>query len=297
MPEIQRLILDNLFDGVYFVDAAGIITYWNKSAELITGYSADETVGKKCSNGILRHISLDGQPLCETGCPLQAVLKEGVVCDTSMFLHHKKGHRTPVTARMTPIIAEDGSITGAVEVFCNVSSKKDIVCQIEEIRKEAVYDSLTGAYNRKHADVSLFKLHRDYKEDNNVYGVLFVDLDHFKSINDTFGHDAGDKVLKMACDTIKNSLRDIDMVCRYGGEEFLVLIPNIPLECLDKLADRIRIFISESWITINNQEIRVTASIGGTVSKNGDSMKGVVKRADQLMYRAKNQGRNKSIVE
>lgn len=290
--KFYRELLDSLADGVYFVDMAHRITYWNKSAERLTGFSANEVLGKKCSANILQHVDSLGSPLCIEGCPLAAMLADGEMRESEVFLHHKFGHRVPVAVRATPMRDESGKIVGAVEIFSNNSKHIDIIHEIEALRNEVLRDPLTGIGNRRYADITMKQLELSMVEYKVPFGILFIDIDHFKRVNDTWGHDVGDRVLRMAAQTLSGSLRSLDVACRWGGEEFIVLTPNITFEALEAMAQRLRMLLEKSWIDHDGQQIKVTASIGGAVSQAGESPASVLARADKQVYRCKERGRN-----
>ena len=154
-PEFYRELLDNLLDGVYFVDAERRITYWNKGAERISGYAAGEVIGSRCSDEILVHVDGQGRCLCTDGCPLQASLDDGEIHEAEVFLHHKDGHRVPVQVRVAPIRAEGGRITGAVEAFTDNATALAALQRVEELQAIAYVDSLTGVANRAFTEIAL----------------------------------------------------------------------------------------------------------------------------------------------
>jgi diguanylate cyclase (GGDEF)-like protein/PAS domain S-box-containing protein len=290
--EFYRELLDSLADGVYFVDMDHRITYWNKSAERISGYTAEEVQGKKCSSNILQHVDYLGNPLCAQGCPLAATLEDGEMREMEVFLHNKFGHRVPVAVRATPMRDESGKIIGAVEVFSNNSKNICIINEVEELRNEVLKDPLTGIGNRRYADITMKQLEQNMLEYRVPFGVLFVDIDHFKRVNDTWGHDVGDQVLRMVAQTLSGSLRSLDVVCRWGGEEFIILAPNVTLEALEAMAQRLCMLIENCWFDHFDQQIKVTVSIGGAVSQPGESPASVIARADKQVYKGKESGRN-----
>src|SRR5689334_15269715 len=112
-------LLELLFDGLYYVDRNKKISFWNKAAEKITGYERAEVTGFCCADNILRHIDDEGHELCLDGCPLSATLFDGQVREAHVYLHHKRGHRVPVSIRVTPIRDAEGEIIGAAEVFAD----------------------------------------------------------------------------------------------------------------------------------------------------------------------------------
>lgn len=290
--DFYRGVLDSLTEGVYFVDLERKVTYWNKAAERLTGYSAQEIMGKSCADNFLRHVDDDGCKLCLKGCPLATTMKDGDVREINVYLHHKFGHRVPVFVRASPMKNKKGDIVGAVEVFSDNSPNISILKEMEDLRKEVLTDQLTGIGNRRYAEINLNKLDETMRESRVPFGVLFVDIDHFKKVNDTLGHDVGDMVLAMTAKTLTATLRPLDTLCRWGGEEFVVLIPNVTAEGLSIMAERLRMLVQESWLEHDGAMIKVTASIGGAVSHDGELSRTVITRADKQLYLSKDSGRN-----
>lgn len=290
--EFYKEVLESLTDGVYFVDGNRIITFWNKAAERISGYTAEEVVGKSCADNVLRHVDDDGNHLCVQGCPLQSVMQDGKIRETNVYMHHKFGHRVPVFVRASPMFDDLGQIVGAVEVFADNSQSMNMLQEMEALRKEVLTDQLTNVGNRRYADVMLDRLEVSMKEHGVSFSVLFVDIDHFKHVNDTWGHHVGDQVLTMTAQTLSAALRPLDTICRWGGEEFVIMIPNVDDKGLCVIAERIRMLLQESWIEHGEELIRVTASFGGAVSTPEESAIAVVDRADKQVYLSKESGRN-----
>jgi diguanylate cyclase (GGDEF)-like protein len=151
---------------------------------------------------------------------------------------------------------------------------------------------LTQVGNRKFAEMNLERRLNEFREYDIQFGVLFIDIDNFKIFNDTFGHNVGDKVLIMVARTISNIMRPLDVVCRWGGEEFVVLIPSTNANALKDIAERTRVFIMRNWIDEYKDTLKVTVSIGGTMAHKDDTNETVIQRADELMYQSKMNGRN-----
>lgn len=163
----------------------------------------------------------------------------------------------------------------------------------QEVQDLALTDHLTSLHNRR----SLFELGRiefsRAKRWNRPFCCLMLDLDHFKQINDNFGHPAGDRVLQEFAKLCKDSVREIDLVARYGGEELIILMPETELETSIQVAERLRAIISATEIVVENQALRVTVSIGAaTKDENTTGLETLIARADQAMYMAKHKGRN-----
>lgn len=285
-------ILDNLPSGIYFTDLKRKIIYWNKAAETITGFKADEVVGSQCFNNILMHIDKEGHSLCKKTCPLARTIRDGIARNGDIFLHHKDGHRASVKIYTIPLKDTCGNTIGAAEIFSDNSEFSYIESKIKELERIAFFDKLSALPNRDHIESELDLNFQELNRYKNSFGVLFLDIDHFKRFNDTYGHDAGDLILKTVANTLRASSRPFDIFGRWGGEEFVGIIKNVDHQKLNKIGNRYRRLIEESSITIEKEPVRVTVSIGATIARPDDSKSSVIKRADLLMYECKQKGRN-----
>jgi two-component system, cell cycle response regulator len=173
----------------------------------------------------------------------------------------------------------------------------DLIRAREELRFQATHDVLTTLWNRGALlDLLQCELQRATRCGHTT-GVLMLDLDHFKNINDTYGHLAGDVVLKEVANRISRTIRAYDLVGRFGGEEFLVVLPECDKRELEVTSDRIRAAIGNAPIAAASTEITVTTSIGGTVAATGmTEEKEVLGTADSALYRAKDAGRNRTVI-
>ncbi len=169
----------------------------------------------------------------------------------------------------------------------------------EEIKTLSITDSLTGIYNRLYLTEHLPREIKRARRYEHHLSVLLCDLDHFKRINDTFGHQIGDQVLKYFADYIRASIRDnIDWVARYGGEEFIIVVPETDFNGACVMAERLRLGISKKLIETEEKAIRITASIGVTgfdadTSSEKVSPESMINQADKCLYKAKQEGRNR----
>ena len=285
-------LLDQISDGIYFVDRDRRITYWNAGAERMTGYRAAEVLGRSCSEGFLRHVDGAGAQLCMTGCPLAAVMADGEAREADVYLHHRDGQRVPVTVQGHALRAPDGALVGSVEVFSPRVSR----CVVDRPRDDAP-DPVTGLPARRFGALHLETLLRAVAEQGATLGVLFIDADHFKDVNDTFGHKTGDDVLRMLGQSLASGLRHGDVPMRWGGEEFLALLPGIDSSGLAAAAERVRMLVENSWIQRGSRQVRVTVSVGATMAVAVDTVDVLVERADRLMYASKRGGRNRATTD
>jgi len=289
--EFYEDLLDQISDGVYFVTTDRRITYWNGGAERITGYGADEVLGHSCGEGILRHVNGAGRQLCLHGCPLLAVMEDGKPREAQVYLHHKDGHRVPVTVRGQALRSPDGETVGSVEVF-HIRGANPYASQRRD-RQDDSLDTVTGLAPRRFGELHLSTLIRAVAEQATTLGVLYIDADHFKNVNDTFGHKTGDEVLRMVGQSLVNGLRRGDIPVRWGGEEFLALLPGTDQAGLAATAERVRMLVENSWIQRGEVQVRVTVSVGATMAAPTETADDLVDRADGFMYASKHGGRNR----
>ncbi len=294
--DFHRKLLDDMLDGVYFVDRHRLITYWNKGAEAISGYDAKQVMGRWCGDGLLRHVDAQGRELCGDGCPLTATMQDGLPREVEVFLHHKDGHRVPVRVRASPIRDASGTIVGAVEVFDENQARLTARERIGELERAALLDPLTELGNRRYGEIQLSATLGEHLRYGRPFGVLFFDVDHFKSVNDTFGHDTGDRVLRIVASTAQASLRPFDVLCRWAGDEFLAIIAHVEQTQLAAVGEKIRALVHSSGVSVNDETLRTTLSIGGVVGEEGDTPESIVARADRQMYLSKEAGGNRVTV-
>jgi diguanylate cyclase (GGDEF)-like protein/PAS domain S-box-containing protein len=295
--EFYRTLLDNLYDGVYFVNPDRTIVYWNKAAERMTGFTKSEMINKHCYDDMLMHVDNKGVNLCLRNCPLEKAVLEGVTVEGEVYYHHKEGHRLPAFVRVTPIRDAGGTIVGAVEIFSDNSPRVRLAEKVEELEKMALLDPLTRLGNRRYGDLNLAARLNELERYGWPFGVLFMDIDYLKKVNDLYGHDVGDRILKIVATTIINGTRSSDIVSRWSGEEFMVLIPHVDAKQLKDVAEKIRILVEKSSISVEGKNIEVTLSIGATLARKDDTVETLIKRADELMYKSKSEGRNRLSIE
>jgi diguanylate cyclase (GGDEF)-like protein/PAS domain S-box-containing protein len=285
-------IIENLHDGLYLVDRDRRIAYWNKAAEKISGFAAAEVVGRACSDNILTHVDSEGDSLCFGMCPLAATIADGKPREAEVYMHHKNGHRIPISVRVSKLTDSDGNIIGGIELFTDISNQEANKLRVKELERLALLDNLTQLANRNYIEREMRSRLEETKRFTIPFGILFMDIDHFKRFNDRYGHDIGDHVLKFVANTLSANARPFDLYGRWGGEEFIGIIRNIDDKDLELLGNRLRSLIENSYIIHENEKLHVTISIGATLVKENDTVDTLIKRADILLYQSKATGRN-----
>jgi diguanylate cyclase (GGDEF)-like protein/PAS domain S-box-containing protein len=295
--QFYRDLVDSMSDGVYFVDRDRKITYWSGGAERLTGYRATEVTGRYCRDGILNHVDASGAELCGAACPLAATIRDGRRRDAHVYMHHADGHRQPVWVRSSVLYDRNGDIAGAVEVFSDDSAVADARAQLDEQQQLALTDALTAVGNRRRLEMQVEARLDEWRRHALPFGLLMVDIDLFKKVNDTYGHDAGDQVLTMVARTLSFGVRGSDVVTRFGGEEFAVVLGHADPDRLASVGERLRQLVAASRLMIGLQPIEVTVSIGGALVEPGDDQGTLLRRADAALYEAKRNGRNRLQVD
>jgi PAS domain S-box-containing protein len=210
-------LMSSLDSGVYFVDRNRRIFFWNKAAEFLTGYSGERVIGSSCSENILRHISAEGVELCIQGCPLAGTIIDGRVRRTEVYMHHRNGHRLPVTVWAAPLTDASGQTIGAIEMFTDQGDRGSLLRELEKLRHEALADPLTGLGNRRYLQIVMETRLESVEKGGEAFGLFMADIDHFKKVNDVHGHNIGDRVLTMVATTLGSAVRPLDAAVRWGA--------------------------------------------------------------------------------
>jgi diguanylate cyclase (GGDEF)-like protein/PAS domain S-box-containing protein len=285
--ESKRLLLHSAGDGIFGVDTAGQLTFVNHAALRMLGFAEEEMLGRRV-HALIHHTREDGSNYPVEECPMYISYTQAADRHiTNEILWRKDGSSFPVEYSSMPI-TKDGKVVGAVVNFHDITERK----QSEETIRQMVYhDSLTGLPNRKlfsdRLGIALAQAQRNKKE----VGIAMLDLDNFKAVNDTLGHDVGDLLLKATAERLSAALRKGDTVARFGGDEFLLILPD-----LEAREDAIQVAqkIVESFhkpFLIATHELVVTTSIGIAVYPHDGIDEGILlKNADIAMYQAKQAG-------
>jgi diguanylate cyclase (GGDEF)-like protein len=188
---------------------------------------------------------------------------------------------------------DQGEVIGCAEFFTDISAQTVMIERVKELEMLALLDPLTQLPNRNHLEPEIESRFQEMRRLGLHFGLLFMDIDHFKNFNDNFGHDVGDQVLQTVARTLKAAVRPYDMVGRWGGEEFIGIIRNVNIKRLREIGNRLRQLIGHSYLTHEERTLQVTVSMGGTMATMEDSIDGLIKRADELMYASKQAGRDR----
>ncbi|HKH39999.1 MAG TPA: EAL domain-containing protein [Rubrobacter sp.] len=281
----QASVLEAMGQPVIATDLEGKVLYWNRAAEETYGWSSGEALGRRS-----RDLTVPKESL-EKAEEVVSELRAGRTWSGEVLLRRKDGSIVPVFVTATPLFDARGDLAGMIGISSDISERKAL---LEELERRASHDPLTGLPNR-HTFVERIgqALRRTRRRQNSrEVGVLFMDLDGFKTINDSLGHEAGDRLLVTVAERLRNRLRSEDVLARFGGDEFAVLLEDTAgaSEAI-RVAQRIAEDLREPF-TVDDFQVSLSTSIGitlGTAHANDDPER-MLREADSAMYRAKEQG-------
>ena len=292
--------------AVAISDPKGVCLWVNPAFTRITGYPPEEIVGQPLSR--LKSGAHDAAFYAS----LWRTILSGEAWVGEIVNRHRDGHLYTEEQTISPVRDESGRVTHFVAVKQDVterrrmeqglrSANETLKAQLAEIealqaklRDQALRDPLTGAFNRRFLAETLVRETARARRDRRSYAVVILDLDHFKGVNDAYGHDAGDRVLVAVGDLLRAHTREGDLVCRYGGEEFVVLMPGASAVPAARRAEVWRATLEDQRFLFRGEEVTVTLSAGvACYPDDGSDGEAVLRSADGALYRAKADGRNK----
>ena len=311
------MLAENSHDVIWTLDiATRCYTYVSPSIVGMCGYQPEEVVGQVLDSRLtpesaariardvdqrLRRIAAGDKTANVLVNELEQICKNGQVISTEIV--------------STYLLNADGVAHTILGITRNVSERKaaeaalhetnrQLYARIEEIgrlqvalQELAVRDSLTGLYNRRYLDETLEREVSRARREGIPLSLVMLDIDHFKRVNDTYGHQVGDQALKMLASILLANIRAEDVACRYGGEEFLILLPNMPLGAAIQRAEVWRSAVEELSVTMGDFNITFTISLGvAAYPEHGKTPDDLTRCADQALYRAKHEGRNQVAV-
>jgi diguanylate cyclase (GGDEF)-like protein/PAS domain S-box-containing protein len=288
--DLFKTILETSPDGIIGNDRKGNIFLFNTGAEQIFGYSREEVVGKinvvdLYPPGLAREVK-KALYSPEQGEP-------GRLLGYESRVQERTGRVVPIRLSAT-LIYDNGEEVGTIGFFHDISGRKALE---EELRRLSITDPLTGLYNRRHFTSVLQKEMDRMERTKSTCSILMIDIDRFKSINDTYGHAEGDRLLRELAELIRKVFRSMDSAFRIGGEEFVILLPETGAEGAWACAERFRSLLQARDFSAvpAGLPVSVTASIGIVEHREGYDLDAMVRFADIAMYAAKNAGGNRTV--
>jgi diguanylate cyclase (GGDEF)-like protein/PAS domain S-box-containing protein len=286
-----RAVFDGVRDyAIFSLDRSYRIDTWNKSAERLFGYPADEVVGRdylmlfpRDPTSTIRHQDVTAGAIA------------GGWAEDEGWWARKETTRFWGSSVVSVVEEQDGGRSGYIVVTRDLTRKKR---EEDDLRDAATKDFLTGLFNRRSFEETARQELQRWQRGREPLSLLMIDADHFKRVNDVHGHGTGDDVLRVLARAVQDQVRELDVVARLGGEEFVVLLPSTDSVGGRAAAERIRTCIEGLRVTApDGSMVRFTVSIGiAEATRDSASIELLLQRADDALYEAKRRGRNRSVV-
>lgn len=287
----QAKLLENMYDAVVFVDAGLRVTAWNRGAERLTGITGNSIRQSQWQTEILRMSDEKGHPVKDCDCPVLCAIHSGVQSLRRMTVWGRSGKPVAVDVHTIPVASHDGSVEGAILLMHDASSESSLEQRCQTLYEKATKDPMTQVANRAEFDRVHHLFVAAHQQQQVPCAMIICDLDRFKLVNDSYGHQAGDDCIKSLAAILKNACRPGDLVARYGGEEFVVLCADCDNATAARRAEQIRKALAElPQPKLSGQTI--SASFGATEVQPGDTPETMLRRADRALLMAKAKGRN-----
>lgn len=283
--EINTVLNEHIIYSV--TNSDGIITHVSEAFCLETGYEEDEVLGK--THSFLRAADVPNMFYDDLWQTITAKkMWHGEIKNI-----RKDGATYWVNTIIQPMLNANNDLEGYIAIRHNITREK-------LIEEQANFDELTGTYNRRKIDAEIHKQIKNFLRYKTAFSIIMFDIDHFKRFNDQYGHQMGDEILKSICNTVKPMIRESDVFSRWGGEEFIILLPNATTNEGRLTAEKIRheIEANSSGYLFKNFGIheKLSCSFGVTEVKEEDSNDALIGRVDRALYQAKSAGRNCTVV-
>lgn len=292
LSQWNELLLNSAGEGIYGVNREGLCTFINPAALAILGFGKEEVMGQN-QHLLFHHHHKDGSPYPAEECPIYLTLHDGIRRSVEDAFIRKSGEVFPVQLTVTPM-HENGQIIGVEAVFQDIAQRKEME---EELIRLATTDPLTSVSNRRHFIEQMEVELAHFIRFGQATAFLMIDIDHFKSVNDTYGHATGDSVLQHFTEMGRQRLRRVDLLGRLGGEEFGILLPGTDAEGAMLFAERFRNYVADTPAQTGEGPIPFTVSIGIAMFEAQDkAADSIMARADMALYRAKADGRNRVVM-
>jgi diguanylate cyclase (GGDEF)-like protein/PAS domain S-box-containing protein len=287
----NEILLRSVGEGIIGLASDGIVTFVNPAAEMILGHSATDLIGQPILKSVIVTAQKHDEPMW-TESKIYRACSQGQAYHTDVAVFRAVGGKMiPVEYTASPTHQPSGAFDGVVIVFKDITERKKIE---EKLNYMAQYDALTGLGNRNLFNSALNNAITFSRHSHQPFALLFMDLDRFKQVNDTLGHNAGDLLLKEVSHRISDCIRDTDILCRLGGDEFTIIINGKAAEqASQRVSEKLISSLSKPF-EIFGQELYIGASIGIVYFPGmGEDANELIKNADLAMYQAKHEGRNR----
>ncbi|MBI5777923.1 MAG: sensor domain-containing diguanylate cyclase [Planctomycetes bacterium] len=279
--DLFKVIVDNFCMGVYLTNPEGKITYWNQGAERLMGYTHSEVLGKYSRDILIKELP---QNSYKAQYPVFRAISTDLPVREEAIYFRKDGHPIAVYTYTSTLKDCNNQTVGTAEVFWDNITNFEHMRKMEQLKRLSLMDHLTNVGNRRYGEINLGIKLNSLRSYGYNFGVLFIDVDDLKHINDTRGHSAGDKVLKETASVLYRNTRVTDHLSRFGGDEFLLISSSESESDLHNIKTHIRRAVEGIPVQLGPDMVRIGLSMGLSMAQPDDTMKTLIARVDKLMY-------------
>ena len=290
-PLFLEKLIGSMRDGVVCVDRELNIRLWNRGAEVLTGTSSDDATQQGWRPSLLKLRDEQSNRIADKDCPVHEVIQSSVQSIRRVQIRGRDRQPVAVDLHIVPVVGPGGETRGANIFMRDVSSETSLEERCATLHEKATRDPLTQVANRAEFDRQHQPFIERQRNRDEPGSLIICDIDHFKKINDTYGHPAGDAALRVFGQLLSDNCRPGDLVARYGGEEFVLLCADCDQAAATVRAEKIRHDIENMPLESLSGK-RITASFGVTETAENDTASAMLRRADQALLEAKSAGRN-----
>ena len=294
--DFLNTVFESINDPFNIIDRDYRIMKANESYARMRGKTVEQLIGKRCYE-----ILQNRNDVCED-CSVKETFESSRPNAKEKLVSFSGGSHVWIEIFTHPVFDENGNVTSVIEYTRDVTKRKRAEAErdilVDKLQYLSRTDDLTGLLNRRALIEKLEDEVRRTQRYKTHLSILICDIDYFKEINDSYGHDTGDRVLQIVSNLFKESLRSIDIIGRYGGDEFLVILPETSMDAAKEIAERIRSTIDNfRWEREGKEAIRTTLSLGvAEFDIDKETIDDLIKRADNALYMAKGGGRNRVYI-
>ena len=294
VPLFLQSLIASMRDGVVSIDDQLKIRIWNQGAERLTGTSGQAIVNQTWNPGMIGLCDASGMPISNEHCPVRHAIAKSVQSIRRLWINKPSGASVSIDLHIVPVVDSCGNTVGANLLLRDVSSETTLEKRVQTLYERATTDQLTQICNRAQFD----RAHKNFIDihllRDAACSLIICDIDQFKKVNDTFGHLAGDDVLRLFAKLLSENCRRTDLVARYGGEEFVILCGECNLSVAATRAESIRNQLEQLRLPMLHGK-QLTASFGVAEHQSNETACAMLHRADKALLSAKESGRNQVV--
>ncbi|MCF7858619.1 MAG: diguanylate cyclase [Candidatus Cloacimonetes bacterium] len=285
-----RNLIENLYEGLFYIDKTGLIKYWSKGAEKITGYSSEAVLNFKISDELLSPTDKNGNKLSGEKSIFHYTLAKGTIKQFELLITHRDGYKIPISARIAPMYDHQDNIVGATQLFTDNKEHIEQLVMDSQKYRDSYFDPITKLPNQLNLEMSIDAKISEFRRYNRPFGILFIKIDDYEKYNEIYGDDFKIKTLVQVSKLLENDLRPFDVAGRWSDHEFTIILVNVREDSVTMIGNRLKEIIKKSEFTIGKGSLSLTLSVGGVTVSAKDNCNTLVKKLHSTLEKCELEG-------